>query len=101
MNAFLRSPSLLSLTSTHPATEFSISPRPGKHPVVKAHYINGREKAVCVKNLRPEEVGQKVLALLGMDGSKNKKVKGRKVESVNEGVRGGWSALHGEGLGRV
>jgi large subunit ribosomal protein L43 len=95
MNAFLRSPLLTHLTSRHPHVEFLISPRPGKHPVLKAQYVNGRQKAVCVKNMRVEEIKAKCGLLLGNDGSKNKRVAGRKVVSANEGVRGLWSALHG------
>ena len=53
-----------------------------------------------MKNLRPEEIQDKVELLLGNDGRKNRLVKGKKVESVNEGVRGGWSALHG-GLKKI
>jgi large subunit ribosomal protein L43 len=95
MNAFLRSPLLSQLTSTHPHVEFLISPRPGKHPVLKAQYVNGRQKAICVKNLAMEEVKAKCGLLLGSDGSKNKRVGGRKVVSSQESVRGVWSALHG------
>lgn len=98
LNAFLSSPRHLPLlTARHPSTEFLISPRPGRHPVLKAKYINGREKAICVRNLSVEQVREKVELLLGNDGTKNRKVKGRKVESgkEREGVRGGWSALHG------
>jgi large subunit ribosomal protein L43 len=95
MNAFLRSPLLSHLTSTHPHVEFAISPRPGQHPVIKASYVNGREKAICVKNMRVEEIKAKCKLLLGNDGAKNRLVKGRKVVSRNESVRGVWSALHG------
>lgn len=95
MNAFLRSPLLSHLTATHPHVEFAISPRPGKHPVIKASYVNGREKAICVKNMRIEEIKAKCRYLLGNDGSKNRRVGGRKVVSGNESVRGVWSALHG------
>ena len=95
MTAFLRSPLLTRLTASHPHVEFKISPRPGRHPVLKAYYVTGREKAVCVRNMRIEEIESKVKALLGNDGTKNKRLGARKVLAVNESVRGVWSPMHG------
>lgn len=95
MTSFLRSPVLQRLTSAHPHVEFKISPRPGRHPVLKAHYVNGRDKAVCVRNMRLEQIEAKVQGLLGNDGNKNRRVGARKVVGVSEGVRGVWSPLHG------
>jgi len=100
MNSFLRSAHLPQLTSSHPHVEFKISPRPGKHPVLKAQYVNGREKAVCVRNLRVEEIRQKVEGLLGNDGKKNRRLGARKVVAANESVRGVWSPMHG-GIKRI
>ncbi|KAK5079018.1 39S ribosomal protein L51, mitochondrial [Lithohypha guttulata] len=102
MNNFLASSTqpnktsaLLSLTSRYPSTEFRISPRPNKHPILKAYYINGNSKAVCVRNLEPAQIVQKAELLLQNSGTKNKKIRGRNVLSSNENVRGMWSALHG------
>ena len=95
MNAFLKSPLLTQLTSSAAQTEFRISPRPGKHPVLKAYYINGREKAVCVRNMEPMQVLLRAKQLLSNDGRKNRRLGSRKVESANEGVRGVWSPMHG------
>lgn len=95
MNSFLASSHLPALTKAHPHVEFQISPRPGRHPIMQAHYINGRVKAICVKNMHIEEIKAKALLLLGNDGTKNRKVAGRKVLSTQESVRGVWSPLHG------
>lgn len=101
MNSLLKSTqtskasALLDLTSRYPSTEFRISPRPGKHPIVKAYYINGNSKAVCVRNLEPSQIIQKAELMLQNSGTKNKKIRGRNVISSNENVRGIWSALHG------
>ncbi|RMZ89385.1 hypothetical protein DV736_g3388, partial [Chaetothyriales sp. CBS 134916] len=96
MNAFLGSPLLSSLTAAYPGVEFRISPRPHRHPVLRAYYINGREKAVCVRNLAKEQILGKARLLLGNDGTKNKRLGSRKVvSSAEEAVRGAWSALHG------
>lgn len=95
MNSFLQSHLLPSLTTQFPQTEFRISPRPNKHPVLKAYYINGREKAVCVRNLERDQILKKAEYLLQNNGMKNKKIRGRNVISTNESVRGIWSPMHG------
>jgi large subunit ribosomal protein L43 len=95
MNAFLASPLLSQMTTSRPSTEFRISPRPHKHPVLRAFYINGREKAICVRNLEKEQVLKKAELLLQNSGAKNKKIGSRKVVSTNENVRGIWSPMHG------
>lgn len=50
---------------------------------------------VCVRNLHPEEILQKVELLRSNSGEKNRKLQGGKfVRSQNESVRGVWSAIH-------
>lgn len=100
MNHFLSSPLLPRLTTSHPSTEFRVSPRPNHHPVLKATYINGRVKAVCVRNMSKEVVMKRAQMLLMNDGRKNVRLGSRKVVSANESVRGVWSPLHG-GLKRI
>ncbi|KAL2838817.1 mitochondrial ribosomal protein L43 [Aspergillus pseudoustus] len=78
----------------NPQIEIRVSPRPHKHPVIKGHYINGREKAVCVRNLEPEQIFQKVNLLKQNSGEKNKRTK-KPVTSINDSVRGIWSPYHG------
>lgn len=64
--------------------------------MVKGSYINGREKAICVRNLEMQQILKKADLLRDASGEKLKKVKGgRVVESLNESVRGIWSPLHG------
>ena len=66
--------------------------------MIRAHYINGRSKAICVKNLEKEQVLQKAEMLRDANGEKNYRVKGgRVVGSGNEGVRGVWDGFHGAG----
>jgi large subunit ribosomal protein L43 len=72
----------------------TVSPRPGKHPVIKGQYINGREKAVCVRNLEPGQIVEKALLLRDANGEKLKRVT-KPVKSLNESVRGIWSPFHG------
>lgn len=94
-SSFLTSPLLPRLSRTNPQVSIHISPRPHKHPVLRAHYINGREKAICVRNLEKEQILQKCELLVQSLGGKNRKIRGRNVLSENEGVRGIWSPFHG------
>ena len=70
--------------------------------MLKAHFIGGRIKAVCVKNLAVGEIKKRLEGLLNnSSGAKLKKLGSRKVLSERaEGVRGSWDALHG-GLKRI
>lgn len=79
-----------------------MSPVPNKHPVLKAHFIGGRIKAVCVKNMTVHEIKKRMEGLLeNSSGNKLKRLGAKKVVSERaEGVRGMWSALHG-GLKRI
>lgn len=98
MNHFLRY-SLPRFARSHPQIEIQVSPRPRKHPVVKGHYINGREKSVCVRNLTKEQILQKAELLRDASGEKLKRVT-KPVQSLNESVRGIWSPYHAQGQHR-
>ncbi|OJD28477.1 hypothetical protein ACJ73_00108 [Blastomyces percursus] len=94
MNAFLKY-TLPSFAAANPQIEIRVSPRPKKHPVIKGHYINGREKSVCVRNLEKEQILAKALLLKEASGEKLKRVR-KPVSSLNESVRGIWSPYHGD-----
>jgi len=96
MNGFIKS-LLPKFAASNPQVEFSVSPRPSKHPVIIAHYINGREKAICVRNMEPYEVFKKAELLRDASGERNRRVT-KPVQSINESVRGVWSPYHGNGL---
>ena len=93
MTAFLKH-QLPAFAAANPQIEIQVSPRPGKHPVIKGVYVNGREKAVCVRGLEPGEIGNKADLLRGFNGEKVRRSRGV-VRSANEGVRGVWSPFHG------
>lgn len=94
-SAFLKQ-LLRPFAAQHPQIEIHVSPRPSRHPVIRGTYINGREKAICVKNLEREQVLQKVELLRDASGEKVRRVKGgRVVTSINESIRGIWSPMHG------
>ncbi|KAJ4362574.1 39S ribosomal protein L51, mitochondrial [Neocucurbitaria cava] len=93
MNAFIKS-SLPSFAKRNPQIEISVAPRPRKHPVIIAHYINGAQRSICVKNLQNEGVREKAELLRDSNGEKNRKI-GKPVASINESVRGIWDPFHG------
>jgi large subunit ribosomal protein L43 len=92
MNSFLKH-LLPAFAKSNPGVEIHISPRPAAHPVIRGHYINGKEKAVCVRNLEMEQVLQKAELLRDASGEVNQRTRG-KITSTNESVRGVWSPFH-------
>lgn len=86
---------LPSFAKANPQIEIRVSPRPNKHPVIKGHYINGRHKAICVRNMTKEQILQKANLLKEASGEKLKRTK-KPVTSLNESVRGIWSPYHGD-----
>ena len=95
-SSFLRN-TLSKFAASNPQIEITVSPRPKKHPVIIGHYINGREKAICVRNLEPNQIMQKAELLRDASGEKLKRVT-KPVKSINESVRGVWSPYHGGGI---
>ena len=93
MNAFIKA-SLPTFAVRSPQIEIEVSPRPRKHPLIVAKYINGAEQRICVKNLQNEGVRQKAEELRDWTGEKDRKL-GKPVSSLNESVRGIWSPFHG------
>jgi large subunit ribosomal protein L43 len=79
----------------NPQVEVTVSPRPGRHPVLKGKYICGKEKAICVRNMEPNEILEKALLLRNASGETLKRVT-KPVKSLNESVRGIWSPFHGQ-----
>jgi large subunit ribosomal protein L43 len=83
--------------AANPQVEITVSPRHHKHPVILGSYINGRRKAICVRNLEKEQVLKKAELLRDANGEKLKKVT-KPVTSIKESVRGVWSPYHGGGM---
>ncbi|KAI1828398.1 thioredoxin-like protein [Xylaria intraflava] len=96
MNAFIKS-QLAKFAASTPQIEFTVSPRPRKHPVMIGHYINGRHKSICVRNLDSLQILKKAELLRDANGEKVKRVN-KPVSSINESVRGVWSPYHGWGM---
>ncbi|KAJ5894255.1 54S ribosomal protein L51 [Penicillium taxi] len=87
--------SLPAFAREHPQIEIRVSPRHGKHPVIQGYYINGGEKAICVRSLEPLEIMKKAMILKDASGEKLKRTK-KPVTSLNDSVRGIWSPYHGD-----
>ncbi|EJP65227.1 hypothetical protein ACQRIT_006333 [Beauveria bassiana] len=96
MNGFIKS-LLPKVAASNPQVEFAVSPRPGRHPVIIGHYINGRTKPICVRNLTPYEILQKVELLRDASGARNRRTT-KAVLSTKPSVRGIWSPYHGKGM---
>lgn len=79
----------------NPQIEVTVSPRPGRHPVLKGKYICGKEKAICVRNMEPNQILEKATLLRNASGEKLKRVT-KPVKSLNESVRGIWDPFHGQ-----
>ena len=90
---------LSAFAKQNPGIEVAVSPRPGRHPVIRGHYVNGRDKAICVRKMTPQEILEKTMILRNASGEKLKKSNraGRHmVRSINESVRGIWDPYHGK-----
>ncbi|EFW99554.1 mitochondrial ribosomal protein [Grosmannia clavigera kw1407] len=96
MNSFIKT-KLSKFAAQNPEVEFTVSPRPSRHPVIVGHYINGKERAICVRNMDPNQILKKAELLRDATGEVNKKFS-KPVTSTNQSVRGVWSPYHGFGM---
>jgi large subunit ribosomal protein L43 len=94
MNSFIKT-FLPAFAKRNPQIEMFISPRPRKHPVIRAHYINGAQRSICARNMESQTVREKAELLRDASGEKNRKLN-KPVTSINESVRGIWSPFHGD-----
>jgi len=92
-SAFLKT-QLPAFAKQNPGIEVTVSPRPGRHPVIRGTYISGREKAICVRNMQPNEIIDYAELLKNASGEKLKRDR-KPVKSLNESVRGVWDPFHG------
>ncbi|KAL7424553.1 39S ribosomal protein L51, mitochondrial [Cryptotrichosporon argae] len=70
--------------------------RGGSAGLLRGHYVNGRDKVICVNGLEMNQVENKVALLLNASGAKLRPLKNATLEAApgNESARGIWSALH-------
>ncbi|KAG2187903.1 hypothetical protein INT44_000653 [Umbelopsis vinacea] len=85
---------IVEFAKANPQIEVVVEQRPAHHPVIRGEYLNGREKVICVRNMAPFEIKQKVQLLKESSGAKLKNLTKRPVLSTTESVRGIWSPFH-------
>lgn len=87
------------MAAANPGVEVVVRRLPrGKAAVLRGHYVNGRDKVVCVNKLDANQVAAKVALLLESSGAKLRPLKNDTLEAGpgNESARGVWSALHSQ-----
>ncbi|KAL0081476.1 thioredoxin-like protein [Phycomyces blakesleeanus] len=85
---------LVKFAQENPQVEIVVQPRPGRHPIVRGLYLNGRDKVICTRNLNTAEIANKVALLRDSSGEKLKLLAKKPVISTTESVRGIWSPFH-------
>ncbi|AAW45710.1 hypothetical protein CNBH3590 [Cryptococcus deneoformans B-3501A] len=96
IRSYIRKP-LLDMARENPDVEIVVRRlKRGKAAVLRGHYVNGRDKVICVNKLEANEVANKVGLLLNSSGAKIKHLKNLTLEAAPgaESARGIWSALH-------
>ena len=88
---------LTKFAQQNPEVEITVSPRPGKHPCIVGHFVNGKQRSVCVRNDEPLKVLERALQVRNGNGEKQRRVT-KPVTSINPSVRGVWSPYHGTGM---
>ncbi|KAI9634170.1 uncharacterized protein MKK02DRAFT_38842 [Dioszegia hungarica] len=98
IRTYLKSP-MVKMAEANPDIEVLVRRlRRGKAAVIRGHYVNGRDKVICVNGLETNEITNKVGLLLSASGAKLKPLKNLTLEAAPgaESARGIWSALHDE-----
>ncbi|CAG98167.1 Mrpl51 [Kluyveromyces lactis] len=91
---FLTSNRMIQWAEKYPTIQFEIVRKSG-HPVIKGDYVNGRNKAICVKNLNIDNVENKLKLIRDASGEQLRhRTKNDNVDTLNDSVRGIWSPLH-------
>ncbi|RYH26240.1 hypothetical protein EON65_14830 [archaeon] len=61
---------LVKLAAANPTLQITTEIKRNHHPIVRGNYINGNSKTICIKNLNPQGVHEKVLHLRNQIGRK-------------------------------
>ncbi|ORY33412.1 hypothetical protein BCR39DRAFT_519897 [Naematelia encephala] len=88
---------LVSMAKANPEVEVVVrKTKRGEAALLRGHYVNGRDKVICVNRLEHNQVAQKVDLLLNSSGAKMKHIRRIQVEAApgGEAARGIWSAIH-------
>ncbi|KAI5454177.1 39S ribosomal protein L51, mitochondrial [Naganishia albida] len=96
LREYIRSP-LVKLAQENPEVEILVRKvKQGRAAVLRGHYVNGRDKVICVNKMEANEIANKVQLLLDSSGAKLKHLKNLQVQAGPgaESARGIWSGLH-------
>ncbi|KAK7468524.1 39S ribosomal protein L51, mitochondrial [Stygiomarasmius scandens] len=82
-----------SLAAANPHVELVVRQRPFKEPILRAFYVNNRDKVIGLNGLEVTQIQKKAQLLLDSSGAKIKPLK-KPVESSTLAARGIFSNLH-------
>jgi large subunit ribosomal protein L43 len=82
------------LARAFPQIEMLVTPRPARHPCIRAFYLNGKCKVISVRNKTPQAIEESCKLLRETDGSKVKNMRKMTVLSKTPSVRGMWSPFN-------
>mmetsp|Transcript_23329 Transcript_23329/g.28675 ORF Transcript_23329/g.28675 Transcript_23329/m.28675 type:complete len:133 (-) Transcript_23329:292-690(-) len=90
LRQYLNSSKILSFCNEYPSLEVSTKLRNGKHPYIKADYVTGSSKQVCVKNESIERIVKVMHMLKDSSGRKIAKI-GTPIKTQTPSVQGVWT----------
>lgn len=91
---YLSSPTsnIITFCQSNPTVQVSTKLRNGKHPYIKADYITGFSKQVCIKNESIERINDVILMLNNSSGRKITKI-GGPIKTQTPSVQGVWTPM--------
>ena len=89
---YIKSGKIVEFANNNPSVEVSAKLRNGNHPFIKADYVSGFSKQVCIKNEDLERI-EKVVTMLN-DSSGRKIIKiGSPIKTDTPSVQGVWTPM--------
>lgn len=92
LREYIKSGKIIAFATQNPTVEVSAELRNGHHPYLKAHYVTGFSKQVCVKNEPVERIEKVVTMLNDSSGRKITKI-GAPVKTDTPSVQGVWTPM--------
>mmetsp|Transcript_23599 Transcript_23599/g.27844 ORF Transcript_23599/g.27844 Transcript_23599/m.27844 type:complete len:133 (+) Transcript_23599:53-451(+) len=89
---YLSSGKIVDFATVNPSVKVIAQLRNGKHPYVKAEYLTGSDKQVCIKNESLERIERVVQMLNDTSGRKITKI-GGPIRSLKPTVQGVWTPM--------
>ncbi len=83
---------IISFCQSNPTVQVSTKLRNGKHPYIKAEYVSGFSKQVCIKNESLERIDKVIQMLNDSSGRKITKI-GGPVRTQTPSIQGVWTPM--------